>query len=416
MKIAIKVAGFSGGEADHLRRAIGWNSKEHIDRLHDRLVSGMLERGVGQDYAERVFRMLQGFGGYGFPESHAASFALIGYVSCYLKRYHPAAFVCALLNSQPMGFYSPNTLIQDAQRHGVFVRSVSVLESDWDSRLESGDERAHKTWWAESRETSHARHTPWADRMYGRSSRGLYVQPGVRLGLREIKGLSESEGRRIVQARDDRPFESVADLVHRAELSRGAAERLAKAGALVELDGPERRRSLWRVSALGPPRSLFAGFELPEEESAPLRSMTEEELLAADYDSLGLSVERHPMAMLRGEMRHQGILGAREFSVAADGARLRVGGMVVTRQRPGTASGVMFITLEDEHGHMNLVVFPQVFERHRELVNEAHLIVAEGRLQRDKSGVLNVIVDRLEPLRRHLAQPSKRHDRFGGWH
>lgn len=416
MKIAIKVAGFSGGEADQLRRAIGWNSKEHIDRLHDRLVCGMRERGVSEDYAERVFRMLQGFSDYGFPESHAASFALIGYVSCYLKRYHPAAFVCALLNSQPMGFYSPNTLVQDAQRHGVLVRSVSVLESEWDSRLEGGDEAAQRAWWAEAKGSLPARHTPWADRMLGRRARGLYVQPAVRLGLREVKGLSEREGRRIVQARAAQPFASLADLVHRAELSRGAAERLAKAGALAELDEPERRRSLWKVRALGPSRSLFAGLELPEETPAPLRPMTEEELLAADYESLGLSVERHPMAMLRSDMKRQGILGARELATAADGARLRVGGMVVTRQRPGTASGVMFITLEDEDGHMNLVVLPRVFEQHRALVNEAHLIVAEGELQRDKSGVLNLLVERLHPLRRSLAHPSKRHDRFGGHH
>lgn len=416
MKIAIKVAGFSGGEADHLRRAIGWNSKEHIDRLHDRLVSGMLERGVSKDYAERVFRMLQGFGGYGFPESHAASFALIGYVSCYLKRYHPAAFACALLNSQPMGFYSPNTLIQDAQRHGVFVRKVSVLESDWHSRLESGDERAHKKWWAESGRSLHARHTPWADRMLGRRSRGLYVQPEVRLGLREVKGLSEGEARRIVEARAARPFSNVADLVHRAELSRGAAERLAKSGALTELDHPERRRSLWKVSALGGAKTLFSGLELQEESSPPIRPMTEEEILAADYESLGLSVDRHPMKMLRADMKAQGILGSKDLLNAAHDARLRVGGMVITRQRPGTASGVMFITLEDEDGHMNLVVFPSVIERQRELINEAHLIVAEGRLQRDRSGVLNVIVDGLAPLRRSLAQPGKRHDRFGGHH
>ena len=337
-------------------------------------------------------------------------------MSCYLKRYHPAAFVCALLNSQPMGFYSPNTLIQDAQRHGVFVREVSVMESDWNSKLESGDERTHKRWWAERNQTLHARHTPWADRMLGRRSRGLYVQPEVRIGLCEVKGLSESEGQRIVEARSERPFSSVADLVHRAELSRATAERLAKSGALTELDSPERRQSLWKVSALGRARTLFSGFELPEEDSPPLRPMTEEEILAADYEGLGLSVERHPMKMLRADMLAQEILGSKDLLTTAHDARIRVGGMVITRQRPGTASGVMFITLEDEDGHMNLVVFPQVFERQRELINEAHLLVAEGKLQRDPSGVLNVIVDQLEPLRRRLAQPSKRHDRFGGYH
>jgi error-prone DNA polymerase len=400
MKIAVSAAGFSGGEADELRRAIGWNSKERIDRLRDRLINGMLDRGISKDYAERVFRMVQGFGGYGFPESHAASFALIAYASCYLKRYHPASFLTALLNSQPMGFYSANTLVQDAKRHGVEVRPVSVLKSVWDSELEPGDEAWQRNWWDSTKHDMPAKHTPWADHVFSRKLElGLRIQPAVRLGLRQIHGLSREQADRIVSEREKSPFASVADLVARAKLSRGAARTMASAGAFSDLGKKPRRQVLWKLEALGDSSSMFAGVEPPNEVEPDLPPITNEDQLALDYESTGLSADSHPMALLREEMRSRGISGFDELETCPNGRRIRVAGMAITRQRPGTASGVVFITLEDEKGHINLVLFPQVFDRFQRVVSDAHLLVAEGKVQKD-AGVINVIVEGLEPLRR----------------
>lgn len=420
MKIAIKVAGFSGGEADHLRRAIGWNSKAHIDRLKTRFVDGMLKNGIDLDYAERVFRMVQGFGGYGFPESHAASFALLAYASCYLKRYHPAAFTAAMLASQPLGFYAPNTLVQDAQRHGVVLRSVSVLKSEWNAKLEAGDEAAQAAWWAdEAKRSKNARHTPWADWLERGRSRGSRVQPAVRLGFQAVRGMSQAIAERIVAARDAAAPKSIADLVARAEIPRAIARTLAAAGAFADLaetaQEKARREALWKVAALGDPSSLFAGVELGgDPKAAPIPAMGAEELLAADYESLGLSVHTHPMTLLREEMQAQGISSFKDLEHWPEGQRIRVAGLITTRQRPGTASGVVFITLEDEFGHINLVLFPKVFERDRVLAKEAQFVVAVGRVERTEQ-VTNVIVERLEPLVREAAGPNKpkgRYDRF----
>jgi error-prone DNA polymerase len=394
MKIAIKVAGFSGGEADQLRRAIGWNSKTHIDRMKQRLVDGMLKNGVSQEYAERVFRMVQGFGNYGFPESHAASFALLAYASCYLKRHHPAAFLAGLLNSQPMGFYAPNTLVQDALRHGVEARPISIVRSGWDATLEEGDARAQKPI------STHAPRT---------------LQPAVRLGLRQVRGMSEAIAERILKARTEAPFSSVADLVARAQIPRNIAQNLATSGALAELEPEvpldrERREALWKVAALPEASSMFSGIDLPGGESG-LPPMSEEEILAADYHSTGLSARTHPMALLREEMRAQGIASFEDLQTWPDHERIRVAGLATTRQRPGTASGVVFITLEDEFGHMNLVIFAHVFERFRALAKDSDLLVAVGRVERTQK-VINVIVERLEPLVRESMRPKGRYDRF----
>ncbi len=397
MKMAVAIAGFTPGEADELRRAIGWSSQVHIDRLRDRLIAGMLENGLEQAYAERVFRMIQGFGGYGFPESHAASFALIGYASCYLKRYHPAAFVAALLNSQPMGFYAPHTLVGDAQRHGVEARAPDIATSHWDSTLEPSTEEHADTWWRESR---HAikKHTPYADRLAGRSTYGLPIQPAVRLGFRELYGMSEAHADRIVDARESRPFETVEDLVLRADLPRDVAARLAASGALDSL-GLSRREALWRVTSMDRRSPLFFGVPLPDDtkSGAKLPSMSPTEKMRADYATVGLSVHTHPMQLVRDEMKRRQVLGFLDLERAPHGKRVRVGGMAVTRQRPGTASGVIFMTLEDEDGHMNLVVFSHVYERYRNVARDEVMLIADGEVQRT-GRVVNLIVDHFAPL------------------
>ncbi|MFO0725311.1 MAG: DNA polymerase III subunit alpha [Myxococcota bacterium] len=414
MKIAVKVAGFTGGEADYLRRAIGWNSKTHIDALKEKLIQGMTSRGINLDYAERIFRMIQGFGGYGFPESHSASFALIAYASCYLKRYHPAAFLAAMLNSQPLGFYSPNTLIQDGQRHGVEVRPPSVIESDHLSTLEDPDPHKAQRWFEAADRPKCAIHTPWADHQRIGVSHGRKLQPAVRIGLHMVRKMSAAIAERIVKARQEKAPETIADLVARAAIPRDVARNLAAAGAFDGIAGSERRQAMWKVEALGEPSSMLAGSELMNEGQAPLPPMNEEEILAADYGITGVSTRRHPMAVLRPAMERQGILSYRQLEEAPDGKRIRVGGLVTTRQRPGTASGVVFITLEDEFGHMNLVVFTQVFERYRTLARDAAFLVVAGKVQREK-GVTNVIVERFEPMYRDRPEnelPKGRYDRF----
>jgi error-prone DNA polymerase len=402
MKIAVAVAGFKPGEADELRRAIGWSSKVHIDRLRERLIAGMERNGLAPEFAERIFRMIQGFGGYGFPESHAASFALISYASCYLKRYHPAAFLAALLNSQPMGFYSTHTLVADGQRHGVLVKAPCVMSSGWDAHLEPGEPAHAAAWWrdadAPTRRQKERRHTPWADQQAGALKYGLPVQPAVRLGLREVLGMSEAQAERLVDAREHRPFEGVADLVHRAELPKELAARLASAGAMAGF-GLSRRQALWRVMALERRSPLFAQVELPDDAQtgAALPEMSATEAMRADYGALGLSVSTHPMALVRDELRRRRVVGYLELVKKPHGAHVRVGGMMVTRQRPGTASGVVFMTLEDEDGHMNLVVFTHIYERYRELVRDEVMLIAEGEVQR-QGRVVNLIVQHFARL------------------
>lgn len=394
MKMAVAVAGFTPGEADELRRAIGWQSQIHIDRLRERLISGMKVNGLSEEYAERIFKMIQGFGGYGFPESHAASFALIGYASCYLKRYHPAAFLAGLLDSQPMGFYSPHTLVADAQRHGVEVRLPTIHDSDWGCTLEAPNEAAAQQWWSEGRHAVRA-HTPYADAMQGRLRWGVKVQPAVRLGLKEVFGLSEVLGRRIVRVRQERAFSSIADFVARAEVPRPIAARLAAGGAMSGFGVP-RRVALWKVMALHKDAPLLAGVELPDEGTV-LPTMTDPERMRADFSTTGVSTDLHPMALVRDEVRRRGILGFRELRGRPHGERVRVAGLVVTRQRPGTASGVVFMTLEDEDGHMNLVVYSKVYERERLLARDHPLLIAEGEVQRTGE-VVNVVVRHFHPL------------------
>src|SRR5712692_2931944 len=327
MQLAIVAADFTPGEADRLRRSMAaWRRSGSLQQFEDKLKSGMTRNGYSLEFADAIYRQILGFGEYGFPESHSASFALLVYVSSWLKRHHPAAFCAALLNSQPMGFYSPSQLVQDARRHGVEVRPPDVTASDWDCTLEQG---------------------------------------AVRLGLRMMSGLSEAAGRRIFSGK---PYSSVADLAYRAELNRKELRCLAAAGALEPLAG-HRRLAHW--SAAG------------AERRAPLESPREGEDIIADYASLGLTLGRHPLALLRSRLNRLQLLTAEELRLRSHGSTARVAGLVTCRQRPDTASGVIFVTLEDETGCLNVVVWNRLAERQRSELLGARLLGVQGVIERD---------------------------------
>jgi error-prone DNA polymerase len=347
MQLAVVAAGFTPGEADRLRRAMAaWKRRGGLGPFEDKLIRGMRERGYEEEFARQIFRQIEGFGEYGFPESHSASFALLVYVSAWLKRHEPAAFTAALLNSQPMGFYSVSQLTQDARRHGVGVRPVDVNRSHWDCTLETGDD------------------DPAA---------------AIRLGLRMVKGLAEAAGGRIVAARGADGYHSVQQLLERAGLDRRELGILASAGALERLAG-HRHRARWAVAGTERPLPLIAS--LDRYEALPmLRRPTEGQDIVADYRSLGLSLERHPLELLRARLDRYRYLRAQRLPALANGARVAVAGLVVTKQRPGTASGVTFVTLEDETGHVNLVVWRQVAERYRPALLNARLMGVSGELQ-----------------------------------
>jgi error-prone DNA polymerase len=370
MRLAVIAAGFTPGEADELRRVMTHRrSHEKLAAMKARLVTGMAERGIRGEDAEQIFRQLLGFAGYGFPESHAASFALLVYASAWLKRYHPAAFACALLNSQPMGFYAPHTLVEDAKRHGVEVRGADVTASGWESGLEGPEP--------------------------GRPA-GPEQAPALRLGLQAIRGLPRAVGEAILEARSAGPFRSVADLVRRARLSRAWLVRLAEAGALGPL-APDRRQAVWRSLGLeADGGDLFAGLAPPEPDAAfPPASPAEE--ISADYATTGLSVRAHPMALVRPGLGGGRVRTALELGRLPDRAPVEVAGMVIVRQRPETARGIVFVSLEDETGIANLVVMPDVYERFRTVVRGAPFLLARGRLERSGK-VVNVRVDSVAPL------------------
>ncbi|HET9554596.1 MAG TPA: OB-fold nucleic acid binding domain-containing protein, partial [Anaeromyxobacteraceae bacterium] len=376
MRLAVVAAGFTPGEADELRRVMTHRrSHERLAAMKARLVAGMAAKRISGEVAERIFRQLLGFAGYGFPESHAASFALLVYASAWLKRYHPAAFAAALLNSQPMGFYAPHTLVEDAKRHGVEVRGVDVGASGWESTLEGA--------------------APGAPAAPGEV-------PALRVGLHAVRGLPRELGEAIVAARRDGPFASVADLSRRAGLSRAWATRLAEAGALGGLE-PERREAVWRTMALaarparpGEPGDLFAGLQPPEPEAA-LEPASAAELVQEDYATTGLSVRAHPMAVVRPALSGGRVRTVRELARLHDRAPVEVAGLVIVRQRPETAKGIVFVSLEDETGIANLVVMPDVYERCRPVVRGSPFLVARGRVERTGQ-VVNVRVDGLAPL------------------
>jgi error-prone DNA polymerase len=362
LRMAMTAAGFTATEAEELRRALGFKRSERLmGEVESKLRAGMARQGIEGAAADEIARSITSFALYGFPESHASSFALLAYASAYLKVHHPAAFYAALLNNQPMGFYHPATIVKDAQRHGLRFLPVDVTRSQWSCTIESEERARH----------------------------------AVRLGLRYVKGLREGAGQAIVRARQARPFASIQDLALRAGLARDEVETLAAIGALAPL-GATRRASLW-AAAVPPPGSLFAEPGAPDGGASPLREMTPVERLVADYGGTGVTLGRHPMALRRAELRRRGVLAARELAGARHGAPVRVAGSVIVRQRPGTAKGFVFLTLEDETGIANVIVTPPLFARHRmTLVAEPFLLV-EGIAQR-QDGVVSVRAVRVAGL------------------
>ncbi len=374
MQLAIVAAGFSPGEADSLRRAMAaWKRKGGLGHFEERLVRGMRERGYAETFAQQIFRQILGFGEYGFPESHAASFALLVYVSAWLKRHEPAAFAAALINSQPMGFYAPSQIVQDARRHGVEVRPVDAARSDWDCTLERGDGET----------------------------------PALRLGLRLAKGFPEGAALRLVAARAQGAFGDVPTLAQRAALDRRELGCLAAAGALEPLVG-HRHRAAWQVSGVEPALPVLPDPRIAE--GIPmLRAPREGEDIVADYRHTGLTLRRHPVALLRARLESRGIVTAARLRELRTGATVRTAGLVITRQRPGSASGVTFVTLEDETGSINLIVWRDVAERQRRALVASRLMGVAGELQAEGE-VVHVIARRLVDLSAWLgalAAPSR---------
>ncbi|HEY2862844.1 MAG TPA: error-prone DNA polymerase [Casimicrobiaceae bacterium] len=374
MQLAVVAAGFTPGESDQLRRSMAaWKRKGGLEYLEQRLLEGMRANGYDDQFAQQIYQQILGFGEYGFPESHAASFALLVYVSAWLKCHEPAAFTCALLNSQPMGFYSPSQLTQDLRRHGGVILPADACLSDWECTLEPARD-------------------PRAEMASPRESASQSPPPSLRLGLCMVKGLSEAGGKRIAAARALRPFDDVSDLARRAALNRHDIEALAAAGALSPLSG-HRRRALWDVTGIERMSPLLA--DAPIGEAAPaLMPPGEGESIIADYASLGLTLGRHPLALLRDRLQRQRMLTAAELHALPHGRVTRVTGLVTGRQRPGTASGVTFVTLEDETGMINVIVWRDLAERQRKELLCSNLLTVYGTLEREGE-VVHLIAARL---------------------
>ncbi|HEY4063533.1 MAG TPA: error-prone DNA polymerase [Puia sp.] len=384
MKIAIVAAGFTPSEADELRRAMAtFKSVGVVSRFGEKLVNGMMARGYTQEYAHRIFKQLEGFGSYGFPESHAASFALLVYVSSWLKCYYPDVFATALLNSMPMGFYQPAQIIIDARKNGVEVRPVDVNTSGWDNLLEKR-----------------------RDRYYA-----------IRLGFRQVKGLREEEMELLVKNRGE-GYMNVSALVD-AGVPVAALEKLADADGFRSM-GLDRRRALWEVSALADqPVALFSGqpSESVLEERVPLPEMSAAEQVVQDYAATSLSLKAHPVSFVREKLGLLRVLALKDLAGCRDGAFVKVAGLVLVRQRPGTASGVCFITIEDESGFANLVVFQGIFDKYRKTILQSRLLMVEGKLQKEGE-VVHVVVQRCHNLSGMLRQMVERKEEaptlFGG--
>ncbi len=406
MKIAIDAAKFSAAEANQLRKAMAtFRSRGTIELLQDKMVGRMVERGYDPDFAQRCFDQIKGFGEYGFPESHAASFAHLVYVSSWLRWKYPAAFACALLNSQPMGFYAPAQIVRDAQDHGVEVRAVDVNHSEWDCSLEPASVRPERS----------------AKRaVEGRVARAMEQHPStslrtneslaLRLGFRQIEGLRAADAERVSTAR---PYACVEDLRTRGAVPVHAIERLAAADAFRSI-GLDRRAALWDSKALrqAPELPLFAVADVRDEgaESQPakLPQMALSEHVVNDYQTVRLSLKAHPMHFLRDHYAGLRFVTAGELDGLRDGKRLRIAGVVLIRQRPGSSKGVVFITIEDETGVANLVIWPDLFERQRKIVMAARLMAIDGIVQKE-DGVIHVVARNLEDhthMLRHLSDDS----------
>ncbi|MBJ7418590.1 MAG: error-prone DNA polymerase, partial [Niveispirillum sp.] len=379
MRMAIVAAGFSPGRADQLRRAMATFKKTGgVGAFEQEFIDGMIGRGYEPDYAARCFKQIQGFGSYGFPESHAVSFALLAYKSSWLKCHHPAIFACALLNSQPMGFYQPAQIIRDAVEHRVEVRPVDINRSEWECTLEEG--------------------------------RG---GPALRLGFSQVKGMREDAAIAIARERGG-GYDTIRDLWRRTSLPVAILDRLADADVFASL-GQDRRQALWEVKRLGgKPLPLFQAadqarrigdnrppVDMGDEPEADLPQMTQGEQVWADYRTKGLSLRAHPLALLRATMTGLGMGPAKALGDIKPGSIVSTAGLVLVRQRPGTASGVIFVTLEDETGIANLVVWPSVLERFRRTLMTATLMGVRGRLQRDGE-VIHVVAEKLFDLSAHL--------------
>lgn len=385
MQLAMVAAGFSGGEADQLRRAMAaWKRKGGLEPYRDKLVRGMLERGYERDFAEQLFKQIKGFGDYGFPESHSASFALIAYVSSWFKCYHPAAFCCALLNSQPMGFYAPAQLIQDARRHGVEVRPIAINDSDYDCTLEL-PEGFRKL----------ARHDEFT------------LAPGLRIGFRQVKGLSEEGARAIVEARQTGPYQTIQELVFRSGINKRDLEALAAADALRGLSG-DRHRAFWQASGVdkdpgGSDQCSLSFFSDPGFSDSDfgvdvlLPVASEGQNIVGDYSSSGFTLRRHPLALFRDHLNAYQVVTAAELDALANEQQVKVSGLVTCRQRPMTAAGVTFITMEDETGFVNVVVWPQLGEAQRPVVRQAMLLGVVGHVQKGDD-VIHLVASELVDL------------------
>jgi len=368
IRVAMVAADYTPGEADQLRRDMAaWRRSGRIEQHRERLVSRMVTKGVAPEFAERVFQQIRGFGEYGFPESHAASFALISYATAWLKCHYPTEFTCALLNAQPMGFYAPSTVVEDARRHEVEVRPVDIQASDWDCMLEPVGEQ----------ETF-----------------------AVRLGLRYVKGLGEADGKRILAARDAAPFASLADVARRTGLDAGALQALAEAGAFEGL-GPDRRTALWEVKAL----ARRSEDSLPMEPPASAQlfvPLDPAETIRWDYRTTELSPRGHPLEAVRATLHAQGLPDAAAVAGIPHGRRVRYAGVVICRQQPSTAKGVVFLTLEDETGFVNIVLWPKVWTKYRVLVKTSPILGITGQLE-SQQGVAHLIADHVWVPR--LTQP-----------
>ncbi len=373
MRLAIVAAGFTPGEADRLRRAMGaWRHNGDIANFRTKLIEGMTGNGLSREFAARCFEQICGFGEYGFPESHAASFALLVYVSAWLKRYHPAGFCAALLNSQPMGFYQPAQLVRDAIQHGVPVYPVDVNHSGYDCRmfhLRRIDCRLLDRRVLDPRQSQIEKASHWG-----------VGGPAVRLGMRLVKGISRAQVEGVESLQRDGPWLSVTDLARRSGASRATLARLAAADALRSL-GLNRREAVWQVLALSDEPPLLHGLE-PAEPAPNLPELSIRDVVLADYDTIGLSLNAHPMSLIREDLNRLGVSPNCVLQRSPKGRPLQVSGIVLVRQRPSTANGIVFCTLEDETGNANLIIRPAVYEKYRRVARGAAALIAEGRVER----------------------------------
>jgi error-prone DNA polymerase len=461
MRLVMVAASFSAEQADKLRRAMAaWRRNGVLEQFHPRVVEGMVRNGYSREFAERCFQQIRGFGEYGFPESHAASFALLVYASAWLKCHYPAVFAAALLNSQPMGFYAPAQIVRDAKDHGVQVRPVDVNESQWDCTLEgctlegslseailaAGPKGralplAHSPMTLEQQDAGSAPQPGLSDRLHGRSAVRNLRDPALRLGFRQIKGFREAYAKAIVAARGRiSRFTSIHQFQQLARLPVSAIRLLAQADAFGSL-GLTRRQAMWQAttlkneefplfenrdgSGISPPENpepsrfcaadgsnsvpLFndqrsssvplceperSSFPLSDEPAVQLPAMPLGQEVAIDYAATGLSLKRHPVDLVREQLSRRGILCARQMLQKAHGQWVKVAGLVLVRQRPGTASGVVFVTIEDESGVVNLILHPTIYERFRPAARHARLLQADGYVQRDGQ-VVHVLAKRL---------------------